>query len=432
MSTSDNFRDFLSNIQITQEKSNQVSNRYQEITKALNIKFRDTESRFDNCLQVGSYGRWTAIKGISDLDMLYIMPAYKWDEYNVSGGQSKLLKDTKEAILKKYPKTTVFIDRLVVCVQYTDFHVEVQPVFKQEDGSYKYPDTYKGGSWKITKPQDELDEMKEMNRIKNRNLRRLCKMARSWKNKQGIAIGGLLIDTLAYNFLKSTSIYDNESYSNYDEMCRDFFEFLSKEPTNKDHYQALGSNQDVKVKDSFYQEACDAYENSKLAIENKGSKKEHDYWRKIFGNNFPKHKGLEVTLESISYRHTEEFIENKFPIDIRYKLKIECEVSKKGSYETVRRYFRKPKDKLKHGRNLDFYIESINMPSHLQYKVHWKVLNRGIEAQKRDCIRGKIYIRGEKISEHSSFNGKHLVECYIVENGVVVARDKIFVPIEEL
>nr|WP_265091541.1 hypothetical protein [Acinetobacter sp. AC1-2] len=37
------------------------------------------------------------------------------------------------------------------------FHVEVQPVFKQEDGSYKYPDTYNGGSWKITKPQAEID-----------------------------------------------------------------------------------------------------------------------------------------------------------------------------------------------------------------------------------------------------------------------------------
>jgi len=431
LSTSDKFKDFLSNIKVTQDKSTQVSNRYQEITKALNVKFRDIESSTANCLQVGSYGRWTAIKGISDLDMLYIMPQSKWDEYNVSGGQSKLLKDTKDAILKRYPKTTVFVDRLVVCVKYTDFHVEVQPVFKQEDGSYKYPDTYNGGCWKITKPQDELDEMKEMNSLKNRNLRRLCKMARAWKNKQGISIGGLLIDTLAYNFLKSTDSYDSKSYSSYDEMCRDFFKFLSEEPEDKDHYQALGSNQDVKVKESFYQESCDAYNNSKLAIDNKGSEKENNYWRKIFGSSFPKYETIEITLDSISYRHTEEFIEDKFPIDIRYKLKIACEVSKNGSYETVKKYFRKPKDKLKHGRSLDFHIENINIPSHLSYKTYWKVLNRGIEAKRRNCIRGQIYVRGEKISEHSSFNGEHLVECYIVENGVVIARDKIFVPIED-
>ena len=153
MSIADNFKNFLSNIKISDFKSTQVSNRYQEITKALNIKFRNTESRFNNCLQVGSYGRWTAIKGISDLDMLYILPSSKWDEYNKQGGQSKLLQDTKNAILARYPNTTVFVDRLVVCVQYTDFHVEVQPVFKQDDGSYKYPDTYNGGQWKNTKPQ---------------------------------------------------------------------------------------------------------------------------------------------------------------------------------------------------------------------------------------------------------------------------------------
>ena len=55
--------------------------------------------------------------------------------------------------------------------------------------------------------------------------------------------GGLLIDTLAYNFLKSTSDYDSKSYLYYDEMVRDFFKYLANEP-DKDHYQALGSNQD--------------------------------------------------------------------------------------------------------------------------------------------------------------------------------------------
>ena len=93
------------------------------------------------------------------------------------------------------PSTTVKVDRLVVRVLYNDFHIEVMPAFKLADGSYKYPDTANGGSWKNTKPQAELDEMREANERKNRNLRRLCKMARAWKNKHGVAMGGLLIDT---------------------------------------------------------------------------------------------------------------------------------------------------------------------------------------------------------------------------------------------
>ncbi|WP_196494982.1 SMODS domain-containing nucleotidyltransferase [Pseudomonas aeruginosa] len=192
MSISEKFQGFLSNLRITND--DQISLRYGEITAALNKEFRDTESKTANNLQVGSYGRWTAIQGISDLDMLYIMPAKSWNDYNVSGGQSKLLEKTKDIIKARYPRTDIYVDSPVVRVLYTNFHVEVQPVFEQEDGSFKYPDTSGDGSWKITKPREEITEIAKINGEKNRNLRRLCKMARAWKNKHGINMGGLLID----------------------------------------------------------------------------------------------------------------------------------------------------------------------------------------------------------------------------------------------
>jgi tRNA nucleotidyltransferase (CCA-adding enzyme) len=135
----------LNNLKI--DNADIISLRYEEITASLNKSFRDTESKTANSLQVGSYGRWTAIKGISDLDMLYIMPATKWDDYK-EGKQYQLLSDTKDAILARYPRTEVFVDRLVVRVLYKSFHVEVQPVFENDDGSFTYPDSYNGGKWK--------------------------------------------------------------------------------------------------------------------------------------------------------------------------------------------------------------------------------------------------------------------------------------------
>ncbi len=72
MTTSTSFSTFLNNIKV--DKSNNINSRYKEITKKLNRTFRDTDSETANSLQVGSYGRYTGIKGISDLDMLYIMP----------------------------------------------------------------------------------------------------------------------------------------------------------------------------------------------------------------------------------------------------------------------------------------------------------------------------------------------------------------------
>ena len=64
MTTSQAFDKFLANIKV--DNYDIISSCYKEITKKLNKTFRDTESETDNCLQVGSYGRYTGIKGISD------------------------------------------------------------------------------------------------------------------------------------------------------------------------------------------------------------------------------------------------------------------------------------------------------------------------------------------------------------------------------
>jgi hypothetical protein len=182
------FSDFLANLLI--QNTETISLRYGELTAALNKMFRDTESKAANVLQVGSFGRNTGIDGISDLDMLYIMPKGEWETYE-DGKQLKLLQDVKAAVLGRYPQTDVRVDRLVVTVTYTDFHIEIQPVFEEDDGSYKYPDTKDEGSWKITKPRQEMEAVSEMDEAKNLNLKRLCKMARAWRNKHGLEISGL-------------------------------------------------------------------------------------------------------------------------------------------------------------------------------------------------------------------------------------------------
>lgn len=335
MSVSSMFEDFLHNIQI--DNSGNISERYGEITASLNKKFRDSELKTANSLQVGSYGRFTGIKGISDLDMLYIMPKSEWVNYNVMGGQTKLLNATRDAIKARYSKTDVRVDRLVVTVTYTNFHVEVQPVFEEFDANgqsyFKYPDTYNGGSWKITKPRQEIAAMKEFVDQKNKNLRKLCKMARAWKNKHGVGMGGLLIDTLAYNFLKATNDYDNKSYSYYDWLSRDFFKYLMDQP-NQDHYQALGSGQDVKVKKRFQKQAKKAYDACVAAIEADGTDAAYAKWKKVYGRPFPAKPAIATESASAkSWNDTEEFIEDQHPIDVRYDVDLDCDVSQNGFRE---------------------------------------------------------------------------------------------------
>ncbi|MFQ2527136.1 nucleotide-binding domain-containing protein [Aeromonas caviae] len=432
MSVSNMFNDFLCNIQV--DNSGNISDRYGEITASLNKKFRDTESKTANSLQVGSYGRYTGIKGISDLDMLYIMPKSEWGNYNVEGGQAKLLNATRDAIKARYPTTDIRVDRLVVTVTYTNFHVEVQPVFEEFDANgnsyFKYPDTYNGGCWKITKPRQEIAAMKEFVDQKNKNLRKLCKMARAWKNKFGIGMGGLLIDTLAYNFLKSTDYYDDKSYSFYDWLSRDFFKYLMEQP-NQDHYQALGSGQDVKVKKKFQKQAKKAYEACLAAIEADGTDAAYSKWKKVYGKSFPSKPAVLAESANVkSWNDTEEYIEDLHPVDIRHSVELDCEVSQNGFRDHSLRYLLSINALLKPNKSLKFTAT----PSDIEYPydIKWKVLNRGAEAQRRNCIRGQIFLDdgNSQRRESTSFKGEHIVECYVVKNNVVVARNRIEVPIE--
>jgi hypothetical protein len=429
MTKAEMFQQFIDNLKI--DNGEQISLRYEEITACLNKSFRDTESKTNNSLQVGSYGRWTAIKGISDLDMLYIMPAGKWDEYK-DGKQYQLLSDTKDAIKDRYPKTEVLVDRLVVQVLYKDYQVEVQPVFELDDGSFKYPDTYNGGSWKVTKPRDEIEATKEVDGKKNKNLRKLCKMARAWKNKHGVEMGGLLIDTLSHNFLNSTELYDDKSFNDFDGLSRDFFKYLSEEPS-QDYYAALGSGQRVKVKQKFQRKAKKAYELCINAIRSEGADAAHDRWKDVYGRPFPCKPEIKeessVTKVDRDWNDTEQFIEDSYPVDIRYSLKIECEVSQNGYREHLLTEMLIRHIPLLANKKLRFSIAH-NVPE--GYAVYWKVLNRGSEAQRRNDVRGQIVPdQGYKTkTETTTFRGEHIVECYIVKNNVVVAKDRIDVPIQ--
>lgn len=430
MAVAEMFQQFVTNLAV--DNTEQISNRYGEITCCLNKEYRESESKTANSLQVGSYGRYTAIKGVSDLDMIYIMPQSEWERFK-DGGQKALLQEVKKPIKERYPKTIIRADGQVVVVSFENYEIEVVPAFEQDDGSFKSPDTNDGGSWPITKPRSEIKAISDMDSDKNSNLRRLCKMARAWKNKHGVVMGGLLIDTLAYNFLKATTEYDTTSYFYCDFMMRDFFKYLSELP-EQDYYLAPGSNQRVNVKKKFQNKAKKAYDLCQDAIDAEGKNGVNKKWKKVFGRPFP--AAATTATEAVAakadiyWNDTEQFIEDKYPVDIRYDLQIDCEVSQNGYRENKLSEMLKRHLPLLASKKLLFWVTSIDVP--YDYHLEWKVLNRGDVAKQKNQVRGQIVRDGgqRQKEERTSFKGEHVVECYAIRNGVVVAKDRIDVPIQ--
>lgn len=419
------FDALLENLKVG-DASTTIAARRDEITKALNKDFRSVEGSTANRLMVGSYGRHTAIRGVSDLDMIYILPASLRSGYSSETGPRKMLNRVRDDLTARYPNTNIRVDQCVVRVQFTSnkFKFEVQPAFENSDDSFDYPDT-KAEGWKVTKPRLEITATKDCNERTSTNMRHLARMTRAWKDTNGVVMGGLLIDTLVYRFFSTTSEYDDKGSLRFDFMVRDFFEFLMNEP-EKDYYLALGSNQRVNVKKRFQPKAKKAYNRCLEAIANQGKASANKKWREVFGSAVP----LKVTESAHSFKDTEEFIESRYPVDISESVAIECEVTQNGWRTASLRNMLKKNTLLLPNKELTFTVTecSVSYP----YDVKWKVLNRGDEAERRNSIRGEIISPNHASNarhERTSFRGEHVVECYIIKDGIVVARDVIDVPI---
>ena len=424
--TSAIFDALLANLKVG-DTATLIASRRDEIAKALNRDFRKAESCTACRLMVGSFGRHTAIKGVSDLDMIFILPPDIRSEYNNETGPRRILERVRDVLSARYPKTGVRVDQCVVRVQFVSnfFRFEIQPAFENIDGSFSYPDT-KAKNWKITKPRKEITETKACNERTSMNMRRLARMVRAWKNANGVNMGGLLIDTLVYEFFEQTKDYDAAGTSSFDIMVRDFFKFLKEQP-EQNYYLALGSRQRVYIKEKFQPKAKRAYNRCLEAIKCEGKLLTNRKWRKVFGTMVPLATATSET--SHTFRDTEEFIEDKYPVDISETVFIDCNVTQPGWRPTRLREMLEDGVPLKADRALEFLVTSCSVAK--PYMLRWKVLNRGPEAEQRDMIRGQI-TRPNKSGtrlEHSDFKGDHFVESYVIKDAVVVARDRISVPI---
>ena len=111
--------------------------------------------------------------------MIFQLPYSVYEQYDryIGNGQSALLQAVKTSIEKTYSRTSIRADGQVILVPFTDGIIfEVVPAFINKDGSYTFPDSNNGGSWKNTNPKPEIEAIRTRNNACNGNLISLCRM----------------------------------------------------------------------------------------------------------------------------------------------------------------------------------------------------------------------------------------------------------------
>jgi len=292
VSVADDFKAFRSNYLIPSATVADISRRYRRITGQLNKDFWSTSSDISHSLYVGSYGRDTAVQGVSDLDVAFQLPNSIYAKYNAyqSNGQSALLQAVRASIQNTYANSYVGGDGQVVALNFTDgIRFEILPVFVNTSNTFTFADSNGGGSWRSCDPRAEMAAFSARNAATNGNLKSLCRMMRIWKTYCNVPISGMLIDTLAYNFI-ATWPHSDKSFLYHDYLARDFFYYLSQLNASQSYWHAPGSGSYVYKGGAFRAKAATAHTAAVSAIAYGTNGNDWSYrqtWRTIFGPTFP-------------------------------------------------------------------------------------------------------------------------------------------------
>lgn len=283
------FEQFCNNIRMSDDVVEDVRRKYHRITKCINSAYWNLNSENQHSLYVGSYGRGTSI-GYSDIDIVVQLPYHiysKFDGY-LYNGQSSLLQDVKSVLKNTYPQSEISGDGQVITISFQSIIFEILPGFVCNDGSFVYPDSNAGGSWRKTDPRSEIKAFDKVNKETNGNLKRLCRMIRSWNYYNNLNLDGQFIDVTCHDYLKSY-VHKDKSYLYYDEIVRDYFNYLY-ENCNRSYWHMPGSNRNVMPNRTFRNTVINARDLCISAINSQNNG--HMYtacntWRDLFGYKFP-------------------------------------------------------------------------------------------------------------------------------------------------
>ncbi|MDD5693239.1 MAG: nucleotidyltransferase [Patescibacteria group bacterium] len=413
------FEKLHENIKLTSAQLEDARTKYDGVCKRVHDNlYPEIEYSGKTKFLIGSFGKDTSIRPPRDVDVIFIMPQDKFESYNdnTSSAQSQLLQDIRDILKGSYPTTeSIKAWGKVVVIEFSEgcHNVELLPAWENEDGTFKIADTSSGGRWEDVDYRSEISSLSTSNNVTGGKTKALVRMIKKWAGGcVSLDLKSFEIEATVIDFLTA-----NDFNQDYSVLVNGLFQYL---------LLTVSQNDKGPVQT--------ALDRSQKAIEYEGGDRVGEAveeWKKIFGDDFPKVEVETVSKSSAEdYSANEEYIENKFPValDSRYKVDIECLVEQNGFRPTFLHLI----SYLLKDKKLTFSINQRTSILGSNYQVFWKVRNYGAEAKSKDDLRGDIIPDQGHLNrvEHSRYKGRHYVECYLVVQGKCVAIGHLNVPIE--
>ncbi|MBK0382874.1 hypothetical protein I5M32_07865 [Pedobacter sp. SD-b] len=415
-----------------------LDERTETITNVLNESDKFKEN-FIDVIPQGSYAHKTIIKPVKDTDefdadiLLYLEEFTEWEAENYVQELYQFFRDNSTYRDKVSRKT-----RCVTINYANDFHIDIVP-FIERHGD-KYVTNRHDNTFELTNPEKYTEWLDERNRITKHHFVKVIRLIKYIRDyKRTFSVKSIILNTLLGEQVNDAALLEDENcYSDiptalYTVMkkLKSYVESNYYMPTIADPGETeenFGDRWDqagwaiFRSKMIYYSDKItDAYEETELD-------KSVSKWQDIFGDCFkkPETKAQDQNAANrglVSFNNTEQQIADLgFPLRINpvYRVRLNGRVDKKDGHRNYD--LNTQGNKVGKGRWITFSIKNVNVPQ--PYTIYWKTLNRGEYAMQTDCIRGQIVPGGDTHKEPTSFKGNHFVECYIVKEGVCVAKDR--------
>lgn len=287
------FEQFLGELDLKDPERLDAEGKAERIAKSLFSKYYPNLVFNPLCyVKVGSYGKGTATRPRTDLDMLFVLPAdvYGRIESLTGNKQSQLLQEVRRALLVTFPNTDIGADGQAVVAPFQTYNVDIVPAFRfisgEFAGKYLIADTTDGGRWRLSDPVAEYNWLRQVDAASAGKATHLIKMLKAWKRESNVEFKSVCLEVLANLFVSQWQHRDQTIFY-YDWMIRDFFAFMLSyvngrvRPAGITEWIPLGDAWATKCRSAYNRalKACD-YEFVDDGFEASSE------WQKIFGSQF--------------------------------------------------------------------------------------------------------------------------------------------------
>lgn len=411
-----------------------VSGIYQSFNELLGVK---------NCIQIGSFARYTAIKPLHDLDILYIIG--EWEDKNII--PDRVLNELAKKFKKEYNNPTNYEVEIVVQTHSVSFRYlkkselvfavdlvpalkkglnefrqsmffvpEVIKKFRGENRAMFYSEALKNNTeikWIKTDPFG-YNEVARIINDSNKDFRKAVKIIKGWKNKCKELNDDFKLKSFHLEQLITRDYIENRKLDIFDSVFKLFSELKDniQMPNIKDraddtifidnYLNKLTPTQ----KDLIYQ-AIDAVLIKMESI-----------------NEFTKGEDI---IQSGFYKRfgsSEKFLfDQKIPVqtDERLTFKIDGFIEKFDGFRKYHASLKGSSGIVDTKNSIEFKVTENDTRADL---VKWKIRNDNSSAE----IRGEISDRRTAQNpEKTAYLGQHYAECYAIKDNVCIAKDKVYV-----